>query len=130
MAGLTINQKKFCDEYLKSGNATRSYQKAGYKVNDNVASANATRLLGNASVKEYIEKQQAKVQNKNILTIAEIQEDLTQIAKMETERTKDRLKAYELLTRMQGGFLDKSEIKASITDYESKLKEVQDKSEF
>ena len=130
MAGLTINQKKFCDEYLKSGNATRSYQKAGYKVNDNVASANATRLLGNASVKEYIEKQQAKVQNKNILSIAEIQEDLTKIAKTPYEKTNDRLKAYELLTRMQGGFLDKSEIKASITDYESKLKEVQDKSEF
>lgn len=130
MVGLTVRQKKFCDEYLKSGNATQSYIKAGYKVKEDVAKVNASRLLTNANIKEYIEKQQAKVQNKNILTIAEIQEDLTQIAKMSTERTKDRLKAYELLTRMQGGFLDKSEIKASITDYESKLKEVQDKSEF
>ena len=38
------------------------------------------------------------------------------------KKTADRLRALELLTRMQGGFLDKSEIKASITDYESKLK--------
>ena len=129
MEKLTVRQKKFCDEYLKSGNATQSYIKAGYKVKEDVAKVNASRLLTNAHIKEYIEKQQAKVQNKNILTIAEIQEDLTQIAKMSTERTNDRLKAYELLTRMQGGFLDRSEIKA-VLNYEDKLKEIVEEEEY
>ena len=128
MAKLTIKQKRFCEEYLKSGNGTRSYINAGYSASEDVARINASKLLTTTNIKEYIEKQQAKVQNKNILTIAEIQEDLTQIAKTPYERTNDRLKAYELLTRMQGGFLDRSEIKA-VLNYEDKLKEIVEEEE-
>ena len=81
VVGLTVRQKRFCDNYMQSGNATQSYINAGYKVEENVAAVNANRLLRNANIQAQISSRQEKVQNKKILSIAEIQEDLTSIAK-------------------------------------------------
>ena len=62
MAKLTIKQKRFCDNYMQSGNATQSYINAGYKVEENVAAVNANRLLRNANIQAQISSRQEKVQ--------------------------------------------------------------------
>ena len=57
---LTQKQCLFADEYIKSGNATQAYIKAGYSVrSDNAAAVNANRLLRNAKVKDYIDAKMA-----------------------------------------------------------------------
>ena len=54
---LTIKQKAFADYYIELGNATEAYIRAGYKATKReVAEANARKLLGNNSVKKYIDE--------------------------------------------------------------------------
>lgn len=82
---LTPKQKAFADEYIKNGgNATRAFRKAGYSKNG--ANAGAARLLANVSVSEYIAKQIEhieKEQHRDIMSLAEIQERRSKIAKGE-----------------------------------------------
>lgn len=52
---MTEKQKIFADEYLIDLNATRAYKVAYPRVkNDDIAAANASRLLRNAKVAAYI----------------------------------------------------------------------------
>ena len=63
MKPLTPNQRKFADEYIISGNATESYQKAYKSVkNNDTARANASRLLTFANIKSYIDERMEKHQ--------------------------------------------------------------------
>lgn len=52
---LTDNQKKFCKEYIKNGNATEAYLKA-YKCTPKTANSNGSKLLGNEKIKAYLEE--------------------------------------------------------------------------
>jgi phage terminase small subunit len=59
MSKLTDKQEAFVREYMIDLNATQAYLRAGYKVSDNVARANASRLLTNANIHARIEQLQA-----------------------------------------------------------------------
>ena len=59
--GLTEQQKRFCQLYVKSLNGQDSYMKVYHVKNNAVAAANASRLLGSANIGLYIDKL-----NKNI----------------------------------------------------------------
>ncbi|WP_207653228.1 terminase small subunit [Peptostreptococcus faecalis] len=123
---LTIKQQKFADEYIISGNATESYKKAGYKCSSNeVASANAVRLLGNDKVKNYIDGKMKEINNSNIMTMEEVMQRLTLIAndKIHEEvvtatgqvvkkgvSIKDQEKAMELIGKRYGGWVDKVDL--------------------
>ena len=52
---LTDNQKKFCKEYIKNGNATEAYLKA-YKCTPKTANSNGCKLLTNEKIKAYLEE--------------------------------------------------------------------------
>lgn len=56
---LTDKQKLFADYYVGEAmlNATRASRLAGYKGDENTLGVNGARLLRNAKVREYIEKQ-------------------------------------------------------------------------
>lgn len=54
---LTKSRKRFADEYLVDLNGTRAYKVAYPNIkNDETAATNASRLLRDAKVKEYIDK--------------------------------------------------------------------------
>lgn len=78
--GLTPNQQVFCDEYLRNRNATQAYLRAypGVK-NAEVASANGSRLLGNARVSTYVATQEALMHRETIADATEIREFLTSV---------------------------------------------------
>lgn len=82
---LTPKQKAFADEYIKNGgNATQAYIKAGYSKRG--ASASASNLLANSSVSAYIAKQTERIekeQHRDIMSLADIQERRSKIAKGE-----------------------------------------------
>lgn len=85
---LSNNQKLFCQEYLKLGmNGTKAYLKV-YKTckKEETAGVNASRLLKNARVQEYINELQEKVKEKAMVSIEMIIDELTAIAF--TDRTK------------------------------------------
>ncbi|WP_261604784.1 terminase small subunit [Limosilactobacillus fermentum] len=90
---LTAKQRLFADEYIKSGNATQSYIKAGYSVkSEKVAGVNATRMLGNAKVKSYINAKMAKIESHKIADAKEVLQYLTRVLRgEETEEIPDNV---------------------------------------
>ena len=82
MTSLSNNQKLFCQQYLKLGmNGTQAYLDV-YKSckKESTARTNASRLLTNANIQEYIKKLQEKVEEKAIVSIEDIVKELSAIA--------------------------------------------------
>lgn len=134
MAELTEKQKRFADIYIESGNATQSYIDAGYKATSRVvAEANARRLLGNDSVKKYIDERIKKKDTDRIASQDEVLEFLTKVLRGQvtekvpiglgmgaqqlvdsTPSIKDREKAAELLGKRYLLWSDKLQIEGSM----------------
>lgn len=82
--GMTEKQKIFADEYIIDLNATRAYKTAYPSVKkDNVASAAASRMLGNVKVKAYIDEQLEKLKSERVADQQEVLEFLTAIMRGE-----------------------------------------------
>lgn len=83
---MTDKQKRFCDEYLIDCNATRAYRTAYPRVkNNDVASAAASRLLGNVTIREYIDERLAEINSSKVATAQEVMEYLTAVMRGETK---------------------------------------------
>ena len=142
---LSKKQKAFCDEYLIDLNATQAYMRAGYAVKDeNVAKANASRLLANANVTEYLLERMRTKESKLIATQDEVLEYLTRVLRGEEKeesivtlqdkefegkkmyvservemvytepKIKDRNKAAELLGKRYGLYTDKVNLSGEV----------------
>lgn len=98
----------FADEYVKSGNATESYQKA-YGCAYTTAKNKGHKMLQRDAVKRYIERQQARISDENVLNAQQVLESLTTIAMNEDEVTGSRLKALELIGKHHKLFTDRTE---------------------
>lgn len=128
---LTIKQKKFADEYIKTGNAYRSAINAGYS--ENYAKGNVIKLLENVRVKSYIEAKMKELEDKQIAKAEEILKYLTSVMRGEESEevlrgigegaqeitdieisAKDRIKAAELLGRRYALFTDKVNVEGQI----------------
>lgn len=75
---LNVRQQKFAEEYVKTGNATKSAIKAGYS--EKTAATNSTKLLNNTKVSDYIEGLRNAMMDESILTGKEVLYRLSQIA--------------------------------------------------
>ncbi|MFT8491571.1 terminase small subunit [Oenococcus sicerae] len=82
---LTLKQKKFADEYIISGNATDAAIKAGYSKK--YAHTNASKLLQNTTIKNYIAERRRKIESQKTMDAKEAMELLTSIARGETKET-------------------------------------------
>ena len=124
---LTAKQKKFCDEYLVSGNATDAAIKAGYskKTANRIGSENLTKL----DVKNYVDEKLKEMESRKIADAAEVMRYLTSVMRNETQEEvavvvnqgeysevqmvkkdtsiKDRNKAAEMLAKRFGILTDK-----------------------
>ncbi|WP_457775752.1 terminase small subunit [Streptococcus uberis] len=131
LSKLTLKQKRFADEYIISGNATESAIKAGYSKK--YANTNASKLLQNTTVKNYLDERLKILDSEKIADQKEVLQYLSAVMRGEhKEKTlisigesgqeivdidvgaKDRLKAAELLGRRYKLFTDKVEVDASI----------------
>ena len=82
---LTPKQKKFADEYIKTGNATQSAIEAGYSKK--YANTNAPKLLQNTTLKQYIEKRMDQIASPKIMTAQQVLERLTSIVSSDITET-------------------------------------------
>ncbi|WP_061399448.1 terminase small subunit [Leuconostoc mesenteroides] len=82
---LTPKQKKFADEYIKTGNATQSAIEAGYskRTAKEVGYENLTK----PHLKEYIDKRMKQIASSKIMTAQQILERLTGIVTGEITET-------------------------------------------
>lgn len=114
--------------YAKTGNASESYVKAGYKTtNERSVYSNCNRLLKNDDIRARLAELADELATEKIANIKEIQERLTAILRGEIQeeqvvvegcgdgvseativkrqpQLKDMIKAGETLAKMQGGF--------------------------
>lgn len=116
---MTIKQKKFADEYIKTGNATQSAINAGYSKK--TARATGAENLTKPNIKSYVDKKLTELEEKTIAESKEVMQYLTSVLRGETYdevyyktelggetlgqikvQNKDRLKAAELLMRRFG----------------------------
>ena len=67
---LTVKQKAFADEYIKSGNATKAAKKAGYS--ENTARQIGTENLAKPSIAAYIAERMAKIDEERIASADEV----------------------------------------------------------
>ncbi len=124
MKKLTIKQKKFADEYIKTGNATQSAINAGYSKK--TARFTGAENLTKPNIKAYIDERMKKLEEEAIADQSEILKYLTRIIRdeereevlvnvgnFEQERqeikisAKDKIRAAELLGKRYGSWTDK-----------------------
>ena len=132
MQKLTERQRRFVDAYIQTGNASESARQAGYSQKG--ADVTGTKLLVNTSVRAEIDRRLKEVQTARTATLqesleimtmilrGEIQEEIALVvgngknARLETvklpPKIKDRLRAAELLAKINGAFrqIEESEI--------------------
>lgn len=100
-------QKKFVAAYARLGNAAQAAIEAGY-------SAKTARQIGQAlltkiDIKNAVANLTEKTHSNLIASAQERQQLLTSLMRSEKEKTSDRLKAVELLGKMQGDFIERVE---------------------
>jgi phage terminase small subunit len=132
-------QEKFCQLYAATGNATQAYKDAGYKwkSESGVRVAASNFVNKNPNIVERLRELAEEAKTNAIADIQEMQSILTQIIREELSEEvlmtegdgeglshivskrkkaalKDRLKAIELLGKMQGAFLDRVQIDGNV----------------
>ncbi len=116
---LTVKQQKWIDEYIKCDDYTTASRNAGYTGTDttlkNMGYQNSIKF------KELLDARRLeiskKINNHNIAELEEIFEFWTNTFKDNSEETKNRIKASELLAKAKGGFIEKREVKVVDTDW-------------
>ncbi len=108
---MTEKQKRFCDEYLISLNATQAAIKAGYSPEG--AGRNADRMMKNDEIRTYISERLEQLRSAKTATATEVMEFLTEVMRDEGEGSVPRLKAAELLGKRFGLFTDKVAVSGS-----------------
>ena len=127
---MTPKQKKFCDEYIKSGNAKQSAIKAGYSPKTAYSIGNEN--LNKPELKAYIDGRLKELSNHKILSAAEVLEYLSRVvAGKETEyvatskgvfpdvpvSAKDRINAAkEILKRYPSDSMTKAQLRKTVAD--------------
>lgn len=104
---LTIKEKAFCKEYIKTGNGTQAIKKAGYTVkNANVAASKANVLLRKDKIQAEIHRLMAPAEKKAIMDAQEVMELFSAIARGEVKdqfgldaSLNDRLKAMNEIAK-------------------------------
>jgi len=109
---VTERQKKFAEYYAQCGNAAQSAIQAGYSKK--YANTNASKLLQNTTITEYIKQLTEDAQTARIMTARERQAILSDIAKDAQNELSDRIRAIDTLNKMTGEYTQKVSIDGDV----------------
>lgn len=109
---MSEKHKAFCKAYAGEHNAASAARAAGYS--DDSAANTGCRLLKNKDIQDEIarieQKISLKAESARILSVIEIQQELSRIALDDDRKDQDRLRALELLGKAKGLFVERSEV--------------------
>ena len=130
MKSLTLKQKQFADEYIRTGNAYQSAINVGYS--EKYAKARSHKMLENVGINQYIDDNLEIIQKESIAEADEIMRYLTRVLRGEEKEeilvyvgggmqeiqtikpsAKDRIKAAELLGKRYRMWTDKHEVEVT-----------------
>jgi phage terminase small subunit len=110
---LTAQQRRFVEGRAAGMPAGRAYEAAGYRAKGRAADAAASRMLAKTNVSAALAEVQSSTPE--IADKAERQRWLTSVLRGEVEgELREKLKACELLARIGGDMVIKSEVKATV----------------
>lgn len=139
MTSLSNNQKTFCHEYVNNGkNGTQAYLKA-YKTckKEQTARTNASRLLTNANIIDYIEELQGELKNEAIMDAKERMEWLTKVVKGDVKHISydgseyepyisDKMKAIDILNKMDGQYSQNVKLSGNVSHIQEQKNAIDD----
>lgn len=115
---LNARDKRFADEYIRTGKIIESAIKAGFAestARDRAAEwLNPNSRSAKISVLEYINEINKKIEKEKIADVKEIQEFWTKTFRDEEVEMKDRIKTSELLAKVQGAFIENINLTGNI----------------
>ena len=126
---LTPKQKRFCEEYLKSGNATEAAKKAGYK--EKAAHSMGAENLRKPAISAYIKRRMDECESALVADSNEILRFYTSVMRGEVKdqfgidaSLADRLKAGDSLMKRYAAASDRN--RTTMEKLDAMLKEFQD----
>ena len=128
--GLTPKEEIFAQEKAKGADSVDAYEAAGYNPGATRKShrENACRLAKRPHVMARIKELQEAVNQQAILSIEQIQANLTEIALDDNNSKNVKLKALDQLAKTKGAYSDNVNVHASgtlsLADKEEALKEL------
>lgn len=115
--GLTAVQEKYCRERAKGKTQEQAYRAS--HPDSRASNKSQAEIACRTERKEIIQKRLAELQDMVdaglLPTLEQIQMDLMKIAEDESKPEGVRLKAYDQLTRMRGGYRDRVEVDAGVS---------------
>lgn len=114
-----VRHEKFAQSLangMSQRNAYRSAFPNSVKWKDETVDPKASALAKNDKVLARLRELADKASSKAIMSAIERKEWLTGIIKSEAEETKDKLKAVDLLNRMEGEYVDKVQVAGEINN--------------
>ena len=126
---LTEKQEQFVQNIIQGMNQAEAYRSAypNQKMSDKTIWEAASRLMKNDKVVARINELRNELAKPTIKTAQERLEWLTQLIDSEEESTTDKLKAIDLMNKMQGEYVQK--VQASVS-YEDNLRKVVGEDEY
>ena len=115
--GLTAVQEKYCRERAKGKTQQAAYAAShpNSKATTKTQREEACKQESKERIRKRIEELQDMVDAGLLPTLEQIQMDLMKIAEDESKPEGVRLKAYDQLTRMRGGYRDRVEVDAGVS---------------
>lgn len=117
---LTPKQEIFVASLVKGNSQRQAYIEAypnAAKWKDESVDSKASNLLKTDKVQTRYQELLKKAEDESILTAVERKRWLTSVIKGEKITTADKLKALDLLNKMDGQYIDKVEVKRIETDW-------------
>lgn len=108
---LTPKQEKFARciiEGMSQADAYRSAYNCG-KMSDKTIWENASRIMADGKVKARVQELRDQISSETIMSAKKRLEWLTSIILNQEERTENRLKAADIMNKMQGEYIQKIE---------------------
>lgn len=113
---LTAKQEKFVQNIIEGMNQADAYRSAYSckNMSDNSVYVNASKLASDAKVALRLKELRDELAKPSIMTAQERLEWLTRLINSEEETTGDKLKAADIMNKMQGEYTQK--VEASVTN--------------
>jgi phage terminase small subunit len=108
---LTAKQEKFVHNLVKGMTQIEAYKDAysAKNMSDNAISREASLLLKNPKIAQRFKEIGSKTESNTIMSAQERLEWLTDLVKNEEESTNDKLRAIDIMNKMQGEYVQKIE---------------------
>jgi phage terminase small subunit len=113
---LTAKQEQFAQNIIKGMTQADAYRSAysTKRMADKTIHENASRLANDSKVRARIDELRGQISTESVMTAQKRLEWLTELVASEKETTTDKLKAIDIMNRMQGEYVQK--VQAEVTN--------------